>query len=69
MEGYKLTLEQATEISGKHLNQSCTFFPVPDINGDYFIFEGEVNDCTNEEYLWVKELTPSEYVPPINNEA
>ena len=68
MIGYKISAEQATQISGKHFNSSSIFNPVPDINGDYFIFEGEVNDCTNEEYLWVKELTPSEYVAPINNE-
>ena len=68
MIGYKLTPTQAAQISGKHFNSSSIFNPAPDINGDYFIFEGEVNDCTNEDYLWVKELTPSEYVPPINNE-
>ena len=68
MIGYKLTPTQATQISGKHFNSSSIFNPVQDIDGDYFIFEGEVNDCTNEDYLWVKDLTPSEYVPPINNE-
>jgi len=69
MIGYKLTPTQAAQISGKHFNSSSIFNPVPDINGDYFIFEGEVNGhVTVEECFWVKELTPSEYVPPINNE-
>ena len=68
MIGYKLTGEQANFIANKKFAKSGRFNPVPDINGDYFIFEGEVNDCTNEDYLWVKDLTPSEYVPPINNE-
>ena len=68
MIGFKLTPTQAAQISGKFLNDSTAFNPVPDINGDYFIFEGEVNDCTNEEYLWVKDLPQAEYVAPINNE-
>jgi hypothetical protein len=31
----------------------------------YFIFEGEVENCVNEEFMWVKELPEAEYVPPI----
>jgi len=68
MIGYKLTPTQAAQISGKHFNSSSIFNQVPDINGDYFIFEGEVNYCTNEVYLWVKDLPQAEYVAPINNE-
>lgn len=68
MIGYKISAQQAAYISGKHFNSSGIFNPVPDINGDYFIFEGEVNDCTNEDYLWVKDLPQAEYVAPINNE-
>lgn len=67
MIGYKLTTEQASQISGQLFNDCTTFNPVQDINGDWFIFEGEVNgNVTVEEFFWVKELTPSEYVPPIN---
>ena len=68
MIGTKLTSTQALELRGKFLNDSCTFEPVIDINGDYFIFEGEVNDCTNEDFMWVKDLPTAEYVAPINNE-
>ena len=70
MIGYKISAEQAEQISGKLFNDSTAFNPVQDINGDWFIFEGEVNGrVTVEEFFWVKELTPSEYVAPINNEA
>jgi len=31
----------------------------------YFIFEGEVENCVNEEFMWVKDLPTAEYVPPI----
>lgn len=68
MIGYKLTSTQAAEIRGKYFNDSTTFYPVQDINGDWFIFEGEVNGhITVEEFFWVRDLEPSEYVPPINN--
>jgi hypothetical protein len=67
MIGYKLRTEQSTEISGKLFNDSTAFNPVKDINGDWFIFEGEVENCTNEEFMWVKELPEAEYVPPIIN--
>lgn len=67
MIGYKLTNQQNEQISGQFFNDSTAFNPVQDINGDWFIFEGEVGDSvTVEEFAWVKDLTPSEYVPPIN---
>lgn len=66
MIGYKLTTEQASEISGKLFNDSTAFNPVQDLNGDWFIFEGEINGhITIAEFAWVKTLKPSEYVPPI----
>jgi len=69
MIGYKLTTEQRDELVGQQFAPDQFFNPVPDIDGVYFIFEGEVNGhVTVEEFFWVKELTPSEYVPPINNE-
>lgn len=67
MIGYKLTEQQKEQISGQFFNGSTSFNPVQDINGDWFIFEGEVNGhVTVEAFFWVKELTPSEFVPPIN---
>lgn len=65
MIGYKISPEQAAYIADKHFNDSTTFYPVQDINGEWFIFEGEVNEVTVEEFMWVKDLIPSEYVPPI----
>lgn len=67
MIGYKLTVKQKELLSGASFAPDQYFNPVPDINGVYFIFEGEVNGCTNEEFMWVKDLPTEEYVPPINN--
>jgi hypothetical protein len=65
MIGYKLTLEQKNLLVGKLFAPDQYFNPVPDIDGVYFIFEGEVNGCVNEEFIWVKELPTAEYVSPI----
>ena len=67
MIGYKLTVKQKELLSGASFAPNQYFNPVPDINGVYFIFEGEVNGCVNKEFMWVKELPTEKYAPPINN--
>ena len=67
MIGYKLAIKQKELLSGAAFAPDQYFNPVPDINNVYFIFEGEVENCVNEEFMWVKELTTEEYVPPIIN--
>ncbi len=64
MFGYKLETQQKDLLVGQQFAPDQFFNPVPDIDGVYFIFEGEVNGCTNEEFMWVKELPEAEYVPP-----
>jgi hypothetical protein len=65
MIGYKLTLNEKELLSGASFAPDQYFNPVTDIDGVYFIFVGEVENCTNEEFMWVKELPKAEYVPPI----
>ena len=67
MTGYKLTTEQKDLLVGQQFAPDEYINPVPDIDGVYFIFEGEVNGCVNEEFMWVKELPTAEYVAPIIN--
>lgn len=66
MIGYKLNTQQKDLLIGNEFAPNQYFNPVPDINGDYFIFDGEVEGCVNEDFMWVKELPQAEYVPPIN---
>lgn len=65
MIGYKLTIEEKELLVGEQFAPDQYFNPVPDINGVYFIFEGEVNGCVNPEFMWVKDLPEAEYVPSI----
>lgn len=67
MIGYKLNTQQKDLLVGQEFAPNQYFNPVPDINGYYFIFDGEVNGCVNEDFIWVKELPQAEYVPPIND--
>ena len=64
MIGYKLETQQKDLLVGQQFAPDEYFNPVPDIDGVFFIFEGEVNGCTNEEFMWVKDLPEAEYVPP-----
>ena len=65
MIGYKLETQQRNLLVGQQFAPDQYFNPVPDIDGVYFIFEGEVEGCVNEEFMWVKELPTAEYIPPI----
>jgi len=69
MIGYRLNTKQKDELVGQQFATDSYFNPVKDINGVYFIFEGEVDNCTNNEFMWVKELPTGDYVPALNNEA
>ena len=68
MLGYKLTIEQRNQLVGQQFDLYQFFNPVTDINGVYFIFEGEVENCVNEEFMWVKDLPTAEYVPPTSEQ-
>jgi len=66
MIGYKLTQQQRDLLVNKEFANDQKFNPVQDINGDWFIFQGEVNGhIEHHEYDWVTSLPTAEYVPPI----
>jgi hypothetical protein len=65
MLGYKLTTEQKILLVGQSFASDQYFNPVADIDGVYFIFDGEVEGCVNGEFMWVKELPTADYVSPI----
>jgi hypothetical protein len=67
MIGYKLDTQQRDELVGQQFAPDQYFNPVPDIDGVYFIFEGEVENCVNQEFMWVKDLPTAEYVPPTSD--
>lgn len=64
MIAYNLTSEQASVLSGIQFMSGNYFYPIQDVAGNWFITREEVNQCTNEEYMWVKELPATEYIAP-----
>jgi hypothetical protein len=65
MIAYKLTPEQAEVLTGTEFMPDNYFAPIEDINGDKFISVEEVDQCVNEQFQWVKELQPAEFIKPI----
>jgi len=63
---FKISLEFAVKIAGKTCFKDNFFYPIMDINGDYFISQEEVNQCTNWRYIdELATLELADFVPPI----
>lgn len=60
---YLLNESQKDSLVNKKLSENTYFYPIQDINDNWVISQEEVNNCTNEEFLWVKELSLIEYLP------
>jgi hypothetical protein len=59
----QLTPEQADELKGKEFVQDNYFNPIQDAADNWIISIEEMEFCTVEEFMWVKELPLIEYVP------
>lgn len=66
MEGYKINTGQKQAIENTLLAKAHFFYPVEDINGDWFIFEEEMNAVVINGAF--KNAAKMEYVPPIQEE-
>lgn len=60
----KLTIEQKNRLIGQKFDGFTLFSPIEDINGESFLSEEEADGCTNESFMWVKNLPEAEYIPP-----
>jgi hypothetical protein len=66
MNAYKITQGQKNSIENQPFAPSQFFNPVQDINGDWFIFEEEMNAAVKNKG-WAK-ATLAEFVPPVTEE-
>ena len=66
MKVHALTTEQKNLLIGKQYATDSFFNPTLDANGVWFISIEEVNQFTNTEFMWVKELPLIDYNPIIN---
>jgi len=58
-----LTIEQKDSITGQMYTEDSFFNPLEDINSNWIISTQEMEYCTNEEFMWVKDLPLIEYKP------
>lgn len=61
-----LTLEQKEQLVEKQFTIDSYFNPIQDLNDNWIISIQEVTQCTNPEFLWIKELPLIEFEPKIN---
>lgn len=58
-----LTIEQKEQLVGVEVQYDWYFNPVEDGNGDWIISTQEIDNNTNPDVMWVKDLPLIEYVP------
>ena len=62
----KLTIEQKDILISQKFTTDSYFNPIQDFNDNWIISNEEVNQCTNSEFCWVKDLIEIEFEPIIN---
>ena len=58
-----LTEEQKNELTGQQFMLDVYFNPVQDNNDNWIISIQEIDQCVNEEFMWVKDLELIPYEP------
>jgi hypothetical protein len=61
-----LTIQQKNELVGQLYTDDSYFNPIQDINDNWVISIEEINQCTNPEFMWVKDLELTPYEPKPN---
>jgi len=60
-----LTEEQKDLLAGQEFMVDVFFNPVQDINDNWFISVEEMDQCVNENFMWVKDLELIDYEPKL----
>lgn len=58
-----LTIEQKDELIGQQFMVDVYFNPIQDNNDNWVISIEEIDQCVNEEFMWVKDLELIPYEP------
>jgi hypothetical protein len=62
MIGFVLNIDQKNQLVGVQFMPDQYYNPVQDANGDWFIFQYEVDNTTNPEFMWVHSLPQKEFI-------
>lgn len=60
-----ITEIQKDSLIGQRFDNVQFFNPVQDIDNNWVISIEEINQCTNVDFQWVKDLTLSIFNPPV----
>ena len=60
-----LTEEQKDLLVGQEFMVDVYFNPVQDINNNWFISVEEMDQCVNENFMWVKDIELINYEPKL----
>jgi hypothetical protein len=61
-----LTLIEKEAVEGKEYTNNSYYNPIQDTNANWVISTQEIDDTTNVDYLWVKELPLIEWTGYYN---
>lgn len=56
----EITKEQAELLKGKQYDDISYFNPIENEDGQWFISVEEIANCTNKEFIWIKDLKDNE---------
>lgn len=65
MNVYKLTEEQKNQLMGLSYDGEQFIDPPQDADGNWYISQEVVNNTTNSELMWIKDLPQITYNPVI----
>jgi hypothetical protein len=60
-----LTIEQKDELIGQLYTEDSYFNPIQDADDNWVISIEEIEFCTVDQFMWVKDLPLIEYVPKV----
>ena len=58
-----LTETQKDSLVNQLYAEDSYFNPILDLNDNWVISKEEINFCTNEEFIWIKDLPLIDYEP------
>ena len=62
-----LTTTQKNKLINKEFSKDSLFNPIQDKNKNWVISVEEIENCTNEDFAWMKELPLIDFEPKIVN--
>lgn len=64
-----ITQEQSELLAGQEFAPASHYNPVQDCNDNWIISEQEIEQTTNPDYLWVKDLPLIDWCPPVFDDS